>query len=128
RPRPFVKGLILTYIISYSGMVAALRYPLIGLYVFVGLSVLRPQEIFMFAGDMPNLSLYVGAATFVGWVLRGFGTWGMGSARVVVWIFLSFVSLFVISAFFALNTAVAFKSVLDFSKLVFPFLAGITLI
>jgi putative inorganic carbon (HCO3(-)) transporter len=123
-----VKGLILTYIISYSGMVAALRYPLIGLYVFVGLSVLRPQEIFMFAGDMPNLSLYVGAATFVGWVLRGFGTWGMGRARVVVWIFLSFVSLFVVSACFALNTAVAFKSVLDFSKLVFPFLAGITLI
>ena len=36
-----MKGLILTYIITYGAAVAGLVYPLIGLYVYVGLSILR---------------------------------------------------------------------------------------
>jgi probable O-glycosylation ligase (exosortase A-associated) len=123
-----VKGLILTYIIAYSGAIAALRFPLVGVYVYVGLSILRPQEIFAFAGDIRNLSLYVGICLLVGWALNGFGTWNMGRGRVVVWMFLSFVIIFGISAAVALDTTRSLDSVIDFSKLVFPFLAGITLI
>jgi putative inorganic carbon (hco3(-)) transporter len=123
-----VKGLILTYIVAYSAMIAAPRYPLIGLYVYVGLAILRPQEIFAFAGDIRNLSLYVGAATLIGWALNGFGTWGMGRGRVVVSMFLLFLLLFTLSASLALDRAVAFNSLFEFSKLFLPFLAGITLI
>lgn len=123
-----MKGLILTYIVAYSATIAALRYPLIGLYVYVGFAILRPQEIFMFAGDIKSISLYVGIAALIGWALNGFGTWSMGRARGVVWLFLAFVSIFVLSASVALDKAVSFNSVFEFSKVVLPFLAGITLI
>ena len=38
-----MKGLILTYLVTFAGSIAALRYPLIGLQVYVGLAVLRPR-------------------------------------------------------------------------------------
>jgi O-antigen ligase len=123
-----VKGLVLTYIIAYSATVAALRYPLIGLYVYVGFAILRPQELFMWAGDIKNVSLMVGISVLIGWTLQGFGSWRMGRARVVVAMFLTYVFLFLIAAIVALNPAVAWLSVFEFSKVVLPFLAGVTLI
>jgi len=123
-----VKGLVLTYIIAYFATFASLRNPLIGLYVYVGLAIARPQEIFMFAGDIKSLSLQVGIAMLVGWAINGFGAWKMGRARGVVRVFVVFVVLFVVSASMALDTGVAFDSVLEFAKVVFPFLAGISLI
>jgi probable O-glycosylation ligase (exosortase A-associated) len=123
-----VKGLILTYIVAYSATVASLRFPLIGLYVYAGLAILRPQEIFRFAGDIKNVSLVVGIAVLVGWALQGFGVWRLGRARVVVAMFLTYVLLFVLAAVFALNPTEAWGSVFEFSKVVLPFLAGVTLI
>src|SRR4029077_7268839 len=76
-----VKGLILTYIVAYSSAVAALRYPLIGLYVYVGLAVLRPQFIFGWAGDISGMSLIVGVAVLIGWAFRGFGSWEVGKGK-----------------------------------------------
>jgi len=68
-----MKGLILTYIIAYSATVAALRFPLYGLYVYVGLAIVRPQEIFAFAGNIRSVSLNVGIAVLIGWMFQRFG-------------------------------------------------------
>jgi O-Antigen ligase/Family of unknown function (DUF5935) len=122
-----MKGLIFTYLVTALGTVAGLRYPLIGLQVYVGLAVLRPQAIFGFAGDMSNLSLIVGIAVLVGWAFRGFGSWRFGGGRLVVYTFLAFVSWFALSALFALEPSVSVDALVGLSKLVMPFFVGVTL-
>lgn len=122
-----MKGLILTYVVTWTGAVAALRYPLIGLYVYVGLAVLRPQAIFGFAGDLSNLSLVVGVAVLIGWALRGFGSWRFGRGWPVMAAFLTFVLWFGLSATQAMDTTQSFESVQQFAKLALPFLVGVTM-
>ena len=122
-----MKGLILTYIVTFAGSLAAIPYPLIGLQVYVGLAILRPQFIFGFAGDLSNLSFVVGVAVLIGWALKGFGSWRFGRAWPVVVSFLLFVLWFLVSASQALDPAVAFDSAKELSKLVLPFVVGVTL-
>jgi putative inorganic carbon (HCO3(-)) transporter len=123
-----MKGLILTYLIAVFGTIGALRYPLIGLYVFAGFAVLRPQFIFGFAGDIAQISLVVAIALIIGWALKGFGSWRMGRARPVFVAFLVFVTWFVLSAFRAIDTVSSYGAVQALAKLVLPFLAGATLL
>jgi O-antigen ligase len=122
-----MKGLILTYLVTFAGALAAFPYPLIGLQVYVGLAILRPQFIFGFAGDLSNLSFVVGVAVLIGWALKGFGNWRFGRAWPVVVSFLLFAVWFLLSASQALDTAVAFDSAKELSKLVLPFVVGVTL-
>ena len=91
-----MKGLILTYIVTVAGSIAALRYPLIGLQVYFGLAVLRPQAIFGFAGDLSNLSFMVGVAVLLGWTFKGFGSWQFGRGRPVVLSFVLFVAWYLL--------------------------------
>ena len=122
-----MKGLILSYLVTLLGAVAALRYPLIGLQVYVGLAVLRPQAIFGFAGDLSRLSLIVGIAVLIGWMFKGFGSWRFGAGRTVVYTFLAFAMWFGLSALFALEPSVSVGELVGLSKLVMPFLVGVTL-
>jgi probable O-glycosylation ligase (exosortase A-associated) len=122
-----MKGLILTYAVVILGAIAALRYPLIGLQVYVGLAVLRPQSIFGFAGDLSGLSLFVGVAVLIGWVAQGFGSWSFGRARPVVLLLVAFALWFVVSASQALDTQRAFDSAWELSKVLVPFMVGVTL-
>ena len=64
------------------GSIAALRSPLIGLFIYVGFAVLRPQFIWGFAGDFGGISLIVGIATLIGWALNGFGSKKLGPRQV----------------------------------------------
>jgi len=122
-----MKGLILTYLIAAFGTIGALRYPLIGLYVFAGFAVLRPQFIFGFAGDISKISLVVAISLLIGWALQGFGSWRLGRARAIVVAFLVFVVWYLVSAAQALDKVGSFMAVQVFAKLVLPFIAGITL-
>jgi hypothetical protein len=74
-----MKGLIIVYALTVIGTVGAFRNPLIGLFVYVGFAVLRPQAIFSFAGDMDGISRIVGIATLISWALHGFGNWEKGA-------------------------------------------------
>ena len=65
-----MKGLLLIYGIAGVGSLAALRKPMIGLFIYVGFAVLRPQGIWGWAGDLSGVSLIVGVATLVGWLLH----------------------------------------------------------
>jgi hypothetical protein len=122
-----MKGLILVYLVTFGGSIAALRYPLIGLQVYVGLAVLRPQFIFGFAGDLSGLSFIVGVAVLVGWALKGFGSWRLGRGGAVVLALLMFVAWFLLASSQALEPALSYGSVVELSKLVLPFLVGVTL-
>lgn len=123
-----MKGFILTYIVAIAGSIAALRYPLIGLQVYVGLAILRPQAIFGFAGDLGGMSLLVGVAVLIGWLFRGFGSWKLSRATPIVGCLIAFTLWFVVSATMALETAPAFVSVNELMKFVLPVVIGVTLI
>ncbi len=79
-----MKGLVLIYLITAVGSVGALVQPIIGLFVYVGFAVLRPQFIWGFAGDFGGISLIVGIATLIGWALKGFGSMKFGRGKSIV--------------------------------------------
>ena len=122
-----MKGLVLTYIITILGTLAAFRYPLVGLQVYVGLAVLRPQAIFGFAGDLSNLSFMVGIAVLIGWALQGFGSWSFGRGRLAVVSLLSYLLWFLLSGIQALQPDRSFAMIEVQLKFILPFLVGVTL-
>jgi probable O-glycosylation ligase (exosortase A-associated) len=123
-----MKGLVLIYLVTAFGSIAALRKPAIGLYVYVGFAVLRPQAIFGFAGDMSGISLYVGIATLIGWALNGFGALNLGRGKVIVLALLAFFAWSALSAVQATNTFLAYDSLMTMAKFVMPFFIGVTIL
>src|SRR5688500_9399274 len=123
-----MKGLILTYIIAVGSSIWALRYPVIGLLTYVGFAVLRPQAIFGFAGDIKNVSQWVGISLIAGWVINRFGTWKFGRARGVVVALFLFVGWFILSGVQALNPDRSYDSLVNLSRFMLPVLIGITLL
>ena len=123
-----MKGLVLTYVIAALGTIGAFRRPLLGLYVYVGLAVLRPRFIFGWAGDLSNISLIVGVAMLIGWALNGFGSWRMGRARPVVLSLFGFTAWYALSASLAGNTDASFTALLELLKIVMPFCVGLTML
>ena len=104
-----MKGLILIYAITVVGSIGAIFYPVIGLLVYVGFAVLRPQFIWGFAGDFNGISLTVGVATLIGWLLKGFGSVKMGRGKPIVIALILFAFWSVISATQAVDKDVAWK-------------------
>lgn len=123
-----MKGLVLVYIVTAAGSLCALRYPLIGLCVYVAYATMRPQFIFGWAGDISNTSLIVGVAFLVGWAFQGFGSWRLGRNRGVVVSLLLFTGWYGISALLAKDTAASFAAYVELLKIVVPFLVGVTLV
>ena len=123
-----MKGLILIYLITAFGSVGALVYPAIGLFVYVGFAVLRPQFIFGFAGDFSGISLIVGIATLIGWTLRGFGSLNFGRGRSIVVTLILFASWAGLSATQAIDKDVAYNEMMPMLKYVMPFIIGVTLL
>jgi putative inorganic carbon (hco3(-)) transporter len=123
-----MKGLILIYAIAGFGSLGALRSPLIGLFIYVGFAVLRPQFIWGWAGDFAGISFYVGIATLIGWVLNGFGSKKLGPGKSIVVLLLVFAGWTALSATQAVDKEVAYATLEPMMKFVMPFLIGITLI
>ena len=123
-----MKGLIFVYLITTLGVVGSLRKPIIGLYVYVGFAVLRPQYLWAFAADLSNLSLIVGVAMLVGWALNGFGEKRVGRGRWIVVFLLLFLCWTSLSAVLADNSDIALQWVVELLKIVAPFLVGVTLL
>jgi probable O-glycosylation ligase (exosortase A-associated) len=123
-----MKGLILTYLLAVGGTILSLGQPLIGLLVYIIFSIVRPQVLFAWAGDMNDMSLIVGIALLVGWAFKGLGRWTFGRAGLPTWCLLAFFGWFTLSALFAADPVFAFGSVIERAKVVLPFLVGITLI
>jgi probable O-glycosylation ligase (exosortase A-associated) len=123
-----MKGLILIYVIATFGSIAALRKPIIGLFIYVGFAVLRPQFIWGWAGDFSGISLYVGIATLIGWVLNGFGSVKVGPGRWIV-VSLAFFSVWMMLASTqAVDKDVAYATLIPLAKFVVPFLIGVTIL
>jgi probable O-glycosylation ligase (exosortase A-associated) len=123
-----VKGLIFVYVLTAFGTIAALRKPIIGLYVYVGFAVLRPQFVWGFAGNFEGISQLVGIATLIGWALHGCGTMKFGRGRAIVLALFVYTVWTMLSAAQAVDTNVSYYELISMAKWVMPFFIGATLI
>jgi O-antigen ligase len=123
-----MKGLLLTYPIVLLGGIISLRQPVIGLFIYVGLSVLRPDALWGWAGGLQNMSRISGIPLLIGWAFQSFGSWRFGQARAIVILLMLYAAWLPLSASQAIEPVTAWATVLEFSKTLLPFLVGMTLI
>jgi O-antigen ligase len=123
-----MRGVILTYIAAFGGGALALWRPLIGLYVYVAFSIVRPQGLFGYAADLSGMSDIVAIPMLIGWAIRGFGSWDFKRARPIVYAMFAYFAWYCASGLFSPNLTLAWGGIIDRSKeLVLPFLIGITM-
>jgi O-antigen ligase len=123
-----MKGLLFTYVLGYGGAAAALFNPVIGLFVYVLFSIVRPQVMFGWAGDLSGMSQTVGIAMLAGWTINGFGNWQFGRAKPIVISLVAFLAWFGLSAAFAPDQSLAWAMFLERLKVVLPFMVGMTML
>jgi putative inorganic carbon (HCO3(-)) transporter len=121
-----MKGLVLIYALAVIGSLWALRRPSVGFLVYVLFASLRPTFLWGWAGNMADLSWYVGVAMLIGWVFQGFGTWQFGRARVWVFALCAFAVWSGFSTLQAYDQPTSEASLLNLIKYVLPFLVGVT--
>jgi len=122
-----MKGLLLIYAIVTIGSIVALRLPTIGLLVCVGFSVLRPEALWGWAGNLNYMTRIVAIPMLIGWAFRGFGSWRLGRARSIVISLVLYTVWLMISSSQGIDTEAAWWSVLEFSKTLLPVLVGVTM-
>jgi O-antigen ligase len=123
-----VYGFFLSLVMAYGGAVVALFQPLIGLIIYTIFSLVRPQQLFAFAGNLAGISEVIGVATLIGWVFKGLGDWNFRRSSPHVWLLLGFFLFTCLSALFADNGLIAQDYVIQRLKIVVMFLVGLTLI
>ena len=121
-------GLILIYILTAIGVAGSLFQPLIGLFIYVGFAMLRPQYMWAFAGDMGGLSQLVGIAMLVGWALRRFGRFNLGPGRAIAATLVAFTAWAALSAAVGIDPARSNDWVIELAKITGPFLVGATML
>src|SRR5262245_37945285 len=123
-----MKGLLFTYLLTYGGALAALFNPFHGLLVYVCFANLRPEKMWYWSVPAGNYSRIVGIALLVGWILQGCGRWQLGRSRLIVLGLVGFWLWGGLSALQAVDSQVAWDYVESITKIVLPFLVGITTI
>jgi len=123
-----MKGLLFTYLMTYGGSVLALWNPFYGLLVYVCFAIIKPDAMWSWSVPEGNYSRTVALALLAGWALHGFGRWRFGRARALVVVLLVYWGWTVLAAGLAPDPELAFHFVGAVSKVVLPFLVGITTI
>jgi putative inorganic carbon (HCO3(-)) transporter len=121
-------GWIFTQVMTYGGAVAAVFNPHIGLLVYIAFSILKPESLWSWSMSEGHYSRIVGVALLFGWVIRGMGQWQLGRSRGIVLAFIGYWVWSMLSALVAPDQKVAWTFVENLSKIVLPFLVGITVI
>jgi O-antigen ligase len=123
-----MKGLILVYLMTYGGVVAALFNPFIGFLVYVSFAILRPEFVWPWSVPSGNYSRIVAIGLLLGWALTGFGRWDLGRGKAVILALMGFFIWTAASAAQAPDQGVAWAYVELLAKIVIPVLVGITTI
>jgi O-antigen ligase len=124
-----MKGLIVTYGLTAAGTAGGLFKPRVGLYVYVLFSIIKPESLWYWSVPQGgNLSRIVAIAMLIGWAARGFGNWRLGKATPVAVGLAAFWAWSILSACFAPDSGRAWFFVESVSKIVVPWLVGITVL
>jgi putative inorganic carbon (hco3(-)) transporter len=121
-------GLLFTYSLTYLGAIAALFNPFIGLLVYICFAILKPESLWPWSVPAGNYSRIVAIATLIGWMFREFGDWKLGRARGILVAIVGLLFWSILSALFAPDQGVAWLFVDGLSKIVVPFVVGLSLI
>jgi probable O-glycosylation ligase (exosortase A-associated) len=121
-----VKGLILTYALTYGGAAVALVNPFVGVCVYWMFDIVRPQYMFAWAGAQGSFSEIIALGTVAGWAFKRFGTWQFGRGKIVVALFAANGVWVLLSALFAPDHAVALGFVVEQLKRTLMFTIAVT--
>lgn len=68
-----MKGLLITFVLTYAGSAIALFLPFVGLSIYYCFTVLRPEDLWFYAVEVGGgYSRTLALATLAGWAFRGF--------------------------------------------------------
>jgi probable O-glycosylation ligase (exosortase A-associated) len=123
-----MKGLIFTYCLTYGGAIASLLDPFTGLLVYICFAILKPEYLWFWSVPEGNYSRIVALAMLLGWSFHGFGRWRFGKARGIFVCLIAFWCWSILSALNAPEVTRALAYVEDLSKIVLPFVVGLTVI
>lgn len=123
-----MKGLIVTYLLTYGGSIAALFNPFIGLLIYVSFAILMPEYLWPWSVPPGNYSRTIAIALLAGWALHGFGSWRLGRAWAILSALVGFWAWSILSALQASDPTIAWGFIEKLSKIVVPVMIGITLI
>jgi probable O-glycosylation ligase (exosortase A-associated) len=122
-----MKGLLVTYILTYGGAAAGLINPYIGLLAYLALTILKPESLWYWSVPAGHYSRIVAVALLAGWALRGFGNWQLGQAKPIVFALVAYWLWTVLGAASAPDDE-SWQYAGYITKIVLPFLVGITVI
>ena len=122
-----MKGLLLTYLLTFGGAGAALFNPFVGVCVYWIFDIVRPQYMFGWAGAQAPFSEIIAVATIAGWALKGFGNWRFGRGRIIVLLFAAYCAWAVLSALAAPDGAAALGFLRELGKRTIMFIIAVTL-
>ena len=121
-----MKGLVLTYLLTYGGAALALFHPFVGVCVYWIFDVVRPQYMFAWAGTQGHFSEIIAIATLIGWAFKGFGTWNLGRGRMIFALFIANGLFVLLSAAVAPHQDLALAFVIEQLKRTLLFTIAIT--
>jgi probable O-glycosylation ligase (exosortase A-associated) len=123
-----MKGLIITYVLTYGGAVVSLFNPFVGLLIYICFAIIKPESLWFWAVPPGNYSRTVAIALLIGWALKGFGRWDLGRAKAVVGFLIAFWAWVIISGLAATYSEAALGWAEQLTKTVLPFVVGMTVI
>jgi hypothetical protein len=123
-----MKGLVLTYVLTYGGALASLFRPFVGLLVYVCFAIVKPEAMWYWAVPEGNYSRIVAVALLVGWALHGFGVWRLGRARGVVFCLAAFWLVAAALVPTCFDPRLGWDFVEAHLKILLPFLVGVTVV
>ncbi len=121
-------GLLFTYFCTYGGALASLFSPFVGLLIYVCFAIVKPESLWYWSVPAGNYSRIIAIALLVGWFINGMGNWNLGRSRGILLALLAYLGWSCVSAAVSDNPTVGFAFVESLSKIVLPFVVGLTLI
>ncbi|MFO0811530.1 MAG: O-antigen ligase family protein [Gemmataceae bacterium] len=119
-------GSAITILIAFGGAAVGLFRPYIGFLAYVCLGLLGAEDLWGHALPSLSYSKVIAGGMLLGWAFHGFGSWRFGKAWGIVLALLGLMLWATLSAAAARNEDAAWAFIDDQSKIVLPFLVGIT--
>ncbi|MER3414791.1 MAG: hypothetical protein C4297_01060 [Gemmataceae bacterium] len=124
-----MKGLVVTFLLTFGGAFVSLFNPFYGLLIYICFAIVRPEAMWFYSLPQGgNYSRIVAIGMLLGWAINGFGRWQLGRATAPTAFLLSYWAWSFIGSLACESQSVGWKFFEELSKIVLPFLVGVTTI
>lgn len=122
-----MKGLLITFGLTYGGAALSLVQPFAGLLVYLVFAILRPPSLWFWSVPEGNYSRVVALGLLAGWVLTAEGNWQFGRGAGPMRALVGLLGWSALSAWLNGGTELSWKAVETLTKIVLPVVVGMTL-